>query len=331
MSAGSEEAGGGRRRLRSRLGSVLRIAGTAALGAYVLSRTDLGALGAVASRADPALLGLTFALYVLDRFAAAHRWRILYAEGGERLGILHAVRVYLESGFLGAAVPSGVGSDVIRARLVAPDGATFRHAISSVVLERLLGTVALVLVAAVALVLLGPQNSWTTALPALLVGAGVVATGAALVLAPPVPNRIVERTKGAPGTALRLLVDVHERVRGYGRVPGVLALSFGIAVGQQILLTLINWVLALALHVPISLAAMLWMWPIVMLAVRLPLSILGFGVREALLLGFFASIGLPTEQAVVLGLLSGLLDLVFLGMGGLLWVVAPAGRFRRPA
>jgi uncharacterized protein (TIRG00374 family) len=297
----------------------------------VLSRTDLAALGSVASRADPALLALTFALYVLDRFAAAHRWRVLYAEGGERLEMLRAVRVYLESGFLGAAVPSGVGSDVIRARLVAPDGATFRHAIGSVVLERLLGTVALVLVAAAALVFLGPRDSWATALPALLVGAGVVAAGAALILAPPVPARIVERTRGALGTALRHFVDVHERVRGYGRVPGVLAVSFAIAVGQQILLTLINWVLALALHVPVPLAAMLWMWPIVMLAVRLPLSILGFGVREALLLGFFASIGLPPEQAVILGLLSGLLDLVFLGIGGLLWVVAPAGRFPRAA
>jgi uncharacterized protein (TIRG00374 family) len=300
-----------------------------ALGAYVLSRTDLRGLVGAASQANLALLGLTILLYVLDRFAAAHRWRILHAQGGSRIGILPAVSVYLQSGFLGAAIPSGMGGDVIRARLVAPDGGTFRHAISSVILERLLGTVALVLVAAVGLAAFGPRESWASAVPALVVGTAFVALGVALVLAPPVPARVLDRVGGAPRAILAFLLDVHERVRGYSRVPGVLALSFAIAVGQQVLLTGINWVLALALHIPITLTSMLWMWPIVMLAVRLPISIQGFGVREALLLGFFGSIGLPQEQAVVLGLLSGLLDLLFLGLGGLLWAAAPAGRILR--
>jgi glycosyltransferase 2 family protein len=306
-----------------RLGTWLRVAGTVALGAFVVAKAGPSGVLSAAAGAQPGLLGLAVLLYVVDRFAAAARWRMLYVARGHRLGLLEATRIYLQSSFLGAALPSGVGGDIIRARMVARDGEAFRHAISSVVLERLLGTVALVVMACVCLALFGPRASWAAAIPYLVAGAVVAALGVAMVLGPPVPDRWPGNLRGFPRAVVSFLIDVHERVRGYGRLPGVLAMSSAIAFGQQILLTGINWILALALGLAIPLAAMLWMWPLVMLAVRLPISILGFGVREALLLGLFAATGRPAAEAVLLGLASGFLDLLFIAVGGVLLAVAP--------
>ncbi len=308
---------------RFRPGVLLRWLGTFGLGAFVLSRADLSGIARVARGAEPGLVFLTLALYVVDRFAAAYRWQILYVAHGHRLGLLRATAVYLQSGFLGAALPATVGGDIIRARLVAPGGEAFRHAISSVILERLLGTIALVVCAAAGMALWSPKASWGAALPALLVAVGVVAVGSLLILAPPVSGSALERTRGLVQRILRFFIDVHERVRGYSKRPGVLAASSAIALVQQYLLITINWILARALDLPVSLTTMFWIWPFVMLAVRLPISFLGFGVREAVLLGFAAGVGLSPEAAVSLGLLSGLLDLLFLLVGGLLLLLVP--------
>jgi uncharacterized protein (TIRG00374 family) len=311
---------------RFRIGPLLQWGGTIALGWFVLSKTDLAAIGRVAAGADVRLLAVAVALYVLDRVTAAHRWRILYVAFGHPLGLWKATRVYLESSFLGAALPATVGGDIIRARMVATGGTEFAHAVGSVVMERLLGTLALVVCAGLGVALFSPHSSWGTTVPSLAVAAGVVAAGAALVFSPPVPASVLARTRGWPRKALEFLIDVHERVRGYGRRPGAVTMSAAIGFAQQYLFMTINWVLALALGIALDLGAVLWMWPFVMLAMRLPISFLGFGIREAVLLGFFAGAGLSPESAVSLGILSGLLDLIFIGAGGLLLVLEPAAR-----
>lgn len=330
MNAGPRGAGDAPAR-RFKPGPLLKWAGTILLGWFVLSKTDLESIRQVASRADVRLLGLATALYVIDRIAAAYRWRILYVAFGHPLGLWPAVRIYLQSSFLGAALPATVGGDLIRARMVAPGGPAFAHAISSVVLERVLGTLALVVCAALGLVLFGPETSWAATVPSLAVAAAVVAAGATLVYAPPFSASAFSRRGGWLRKTAAFLADVHERVRGYARRPAALSLSTGIAIAQQVLLTLINWIVARALGLSIELTSMLWMWPFVMLAVRLPISFLGFGVREAVLLGFFASEGLSAESAVLLGLLSGLLDLLFIGVGGVLLAIAPGGSRARGA
>jgi uncharacterized membrane protein YbhN (UPF0104 family) len=308
---------------RFRPGPLLNWAGTIALGWFVLSKTDLSAVARVASHADLGLLGLAAALYTVDRITAGYRWQILYVAFGHPLGLWRATCVYLQSSFLGAALPATVGGDIIRARMVATGGQEFAHAVSSVVLERLLGTLALVVCAALGMVFLSPHASWGATVPSLAIAAAVVGAGGALIFAPPIPESAVARTGGWTRKFLAFLVSVHERLRDYAKRPRALGLSAGIGFLQQYLFMSINWLVARALGIPLSLTSVLWMWPFVMLAVRLPISFLGFGVREAVLLGFFASAGLSAESAVSLGVLSGLLDLVFIGVGGLLLVLAP--------
>jgi hypothetical protein len=184
---------------------------------------------------------------------------------------------------------------------VAPGGQAVAHALGSVVLERLLGTIVLVLAAVLGVVLFSPHASWGSTVPSLVVAVGVVAVGTGLVFAPPVPAWVLDRTGGWVRKGLSFLIEVHERVRGYARKPGVLSVSAAIGFGQQYLLTTINWIVARALGLPLAYTDALWMWPFVMLAVRLPISFLGFGVREAVLFGLFAGAGLSAASAVSLG------------------------------
>jgi uncharacterized membrane protein YbhN (UPF0104 family) len=98
----------------------------------------------------------------------------------------------------------------------------------------------------------------------------------------------------------------------------VLSVVFGASLGLHWLLSVISWFLAVSLAVGIPLLTILWVWPIVLLAVRLPILVLGFGVREVLLLELLGTMGLSAESAVSLGLLSGAFEVLVISLGGLL-------------
>ncbi|MGH7577450.1 MAG: lysylphosphatidylglycerol synthase domain-containing protein, partial [Longimicrobiales bacterium] len=134
----------------------------------------------------------------------------------------------------------------------------------------------------------------------------------------------------ANARGLRPLVRFLEQAHAYSRNRRVLVSSLGLALAQHYLLTTISWILALALGLDISLTVLLWVWPLVMVAVRVPLSILGFGIREFVLFEIASLGGFTGAAGVSLGLLSGALELLFIGFGGIL-VLQRIGRASSPS
>lgn len=299
-------------------------AGTLGLGLFVALRTDLSSISSAVLDASPAWLGLAVALYLADRALAAGKWRLLFnADGSQRLGITRALSIYLRAGFLGSVLPSTVGMDAIRVGLARREaGGPLPHAVGSVVVERWLGVIGLVVVAAFGLFIWGPRGRWMGIGGALL-GLGTAALLVSLLLL--APGLRVERDGegGWMARALGFLSELQRSLRSYSERPGILVAVFALAVGQQYLVVLINWILAIALGIALPITLFLWLWPLVLIAIRLPVSVLGFGIRETMLYGYFVSGGLPAGDAVTLGLLSGGLDLLIVGVGGLVMLRRP--------
>ena len=300
--------------------------GTLGLGAYILTRGELGAAWAIVRETVPGWVVLAAILYVADRCAGSAKWRLLLSAKGSDIPFWTALSIYLQSSFIGAVLPATLGSDLVRARMAQPYVGSFASSLSTVIVERLAGVIALVLSAAIGLALFAPISSWRdVGSPVLWVAVGIVASiGTALVI-----SRFRRGRASAPGdTALgRIRRFVHElegRLLEYRGHWKALALVLSIAFGQQYLFTLINWLLAVALGLEVRLLTMLWVWPIVMMAVRLPISVLGFGVREVLLMQLIGRGGASDAGAVTLGLASGLLDVVFILLGGVLLLFRPA-------
>lgn len=260
-------------------------------------------------------LAAAIVLYAVDRWIAGIKWRAVYNVDGYRITVASAIDLYLRSSFLGAMLPSTVGPDLVRAHLAARGGSAFAHALGSVVTDRFLGVVALLVTAMTATVALAPPPLRARAGPIVAVAAALVGV-ALLVLATPIRPRVDRRRHGPVSRALALAADLHERLKGYGKQRRAIGFALCLACGQQILLTLINWLLALALGLELAPLTMLWVWPLVMIAIRMPFSILGFGVRELALLQLLNAVGFTAEEAVALGVLSGLVDLLFIAIGG---------------
>ena len=125
------------------------------------------------------------ALVIVDRSLMAYRWVALLCTiaHGDRPRLGPLMRVFFESTFLGTFLPASVGGDAARAyqlsRLNVPTG----PAVASVLMDRLLGVVSILLMGAAGLFTSrsGDPTSTRTIELSLILGGGV-ALGASLVV-----------------------------------------------------------------------------------------------------------------------------------------------------
>jgi uncharacterized membrane protein YbhN (UPF0104 family) len=90
-------------------------------------------------------------------------------------------------------------------------------------------------------------------------------------------------------------------------------------------------ILAEALSLDISLPFLVMAWSLVTLAVTLPISIGGLGLREGVLVAMFTSVGEPKEDALALGLLFFIVVMLTRLPGALTWLRGTAASGARTA
>ena len=316
---------------KARLAVGVRWIGTLGLGAFLVARGDLGAASAIIFEIAPRWIALAVVLYFGDRCLAAAKWRLLVSVEGRGIPFWTALSIYLQSSFLGAALPATVGADLVRARMAQPYAGNFTISLSAVIVERLAGVIALVLSAAIGLAMFAPVSAWhLISTPVLWAAAGaVLLTAAARMISKLRHSQTFAPSNLLAGRVKRLANRVEGSLVAYRGHWNVVAIVLAIAFGQQYLFTVINWLLAVALGLDVRLSTMLWVWPIVMMAIRLPISVLGFGVREVLLMEFIGRTGVSEAGAVTLGLASGVLDILFIMLGGGLLLLSPAARLSK--
>jgi uncharacterized membrane protein YbhN (UPF0104 family) len=159
--------------VRSRLISLGKAAVSIALLWVLLSRVDLGRLWQLAVNASiPWLLG-ALGLYLAMVLLSAWRWGLLLDAQGIRLPFRHLTSSFLVATFFNNFLPSNIGGDVVRIADTAPAAGSKTLATTVVLLDRALGLLGLVLIAAIGATA-GPRLSGEAAGP---VGPGVLWTG----------------------------------------------------------------------------------------------------------------------------------------------------------
>jgi glycosyltransferase 2 family protein len=136
------------------------------------------------------------------------------------------------------------------------------------------------------------------------------------------PQRTPERRRGKIATALR------EMLAAMRRVPmSKLTLAMSLALLQGLVAASSALFFVKALGFSISMADALWINDgVAYLAVVLPLTAAGLGVREVALLAALAPLGVPQEQAIALGVLMFAATVVTALIGGAMQLRIAVGR-----
>jgi glycosyltransferase 2 family protein len=253
-------------------------------------------------------VALTIAAIVLS----ALRWKqVLNAlDLGETAPMKRLVPLYFAGQFVSNVLPTTIGGDVLRVSRLSKDNGTTPDTFASVVLERLTGWLVLPIITFVGLIV-NPDllRQGTASTIAVLTAVGtLIALGGVLFIAyhPSVGGRFRSST-GAFGFIGAVHIGV-DRLRRHPRAAlGVL----GVGLLYQCVLCLAALMAAAAVGIgDVGPTPLLAFFPAVLIAQVLPLGISGLGIREGAFVLFLTPLGFPAEQAIALGLLLYLVNLV---------------------
>ncbi len=301
---------------------------------YVLfSRVDVERLWAIARTASWTWLAAALALYLLMVVVSAWRWGLLLRAQHIVARTTVLVRSYLVATFFNNFLPSNIGGDVIRIRDTAGAAGSKTLATTVVLVDRGIGLLGLVFVAAVgasvtarAADTLGP---WGAALlwVGCLAGVGVAVP---IIMWPEGVGRMLHPLKAlhqdwVEERISRLVMALAK----FRSAPGALGLGLVGAIVVQAVLVGFYAAIAFALGVPIPIAHLAILVPLSFVVQMAPVSVNGFGVREATFSVYFSRLGLPLESALAVSLIGAALMMVFSLTGAVAYLTEGKARGQR--
>lgn len=292
---------------------LLRLALALTLTAVVVWKADLSEAGRAARSLSLGWAAAAVLLVLLDRALNAYRWMELLCAltPGTRPPFCTVLRIFFVSSFVGTFLPS-LGGDIYRAYSLAREDVRAAESASSVLMDRALGVLSMVLLVVAALLLVPAQARD----PRVAVGLGVSAVGCAVLGAAIFSSRAAELVKSWASRvpwprAGRIAAGLSEAVRRYSVHRGELLTVLAASVGVQVLRVVQAYCLGRGIGIDLALLLYFVFIPVAMLVMQVPITIAGLGTGQVAFDALFGQAGVPSGQALTLSLL--FMALGFLG------------------
>jgi len=302
--------------MRRILLSTIKILVSAALLYFALRKANFADLASRINIASLGWIGLAIAVAFLQIFVGVLRWREVSAECGAPLGTMQAMRFNMIGAFFNQTLPSSIGGDAVRLWLVARGGAGWRAATYSIFVDRAIGLIALAIVIVASLPwsysLIGDPHGRSALL---VIDLAALAGGVGFLVLGRLPWPWLRRWWGTHH--LHACSVIANRVmfsRAHG--PKIAMLSLVV----HVLAVVIAWCVVQSIAAPVLFGQVFQLIPPVMLITMLPISIAGWGVREATMGLAFGYAGLMTNEGINVSLLFGAVTFIVGAFGGLVWI-----------
>lgn len=297
---------------------------------FLFYSVDLQETLAILSRANVVLLLAALLVAFGDRILMAYKWNILLKAKGIDLSLVNVTGTYLITTFLGLFLPATVGGDALRAYAIAKDGHKGSDVVSSIIIERAGGFMALFLfvLASITLSIFVFGQSFFAGIWRLfwlfLVLFVVLVAMIFLSLNETVLRQLGRLSEKWPvkireHKIVRKLEDVYRSYRGFQENKVEVGLFLLLSLAENLFPLFWTYFLSLAFHIEIPLLYFFILIPIVLVLVRLPISLDGFGIQEGAFVYFLALIGIMKPEALLLGLVSHILAIFSVLPGGALY------------
>jgi glycosyltransferase 2 family protein len=267
---------------------------------------------------NPAVVALVMAAWAVQLAVSSWKWQWALRVHGLNFPYFYLTRVLVIGFFLNNFLPTSIGGDAYRIFRTVPVTPPKSRAISAVLLERLVGLSALLLLGvAGALVLF---SSFTLARAYVLfavIGATLCVAAVALIRA--------HSTRWRDSALLRSkwISPAVENLRTIARARGAWIPLVGISLLFQIQAILIVWSLFDAIDFSIGLPHAALIAASAGVAAVIPFSINGLGIVEATIAGTAVAVGVSYEAGLLVALLMRILLIPLTLLAGLFYAFEP--------
>ena len=284
----------------------LKISVSIILLVVLFRQIDVASLWSTARRASLVWLLAALGIYGINLLASTWRWHLLLDAQQVPVGRRSLLGSFMVATFFNNFLPSNIGGDVIRISDTAGPAQSTTRAAAVVLTDRALGLMALVFVAALGASAAGAVHPAALPIWPVWLWVGFLAFAAAsapAVFAPDGFGRLLRPlTVFHPEWVGNRIDKVTEVLSRFRKQPGALAGCFGWAIFVQATMVVFYFAVAYALHLNLSISDLAVIVPLSFVVQMLPVSVNGFGVREATFTFYFTRIGQPIESALLVSL-----------------------------
>jgi uncharacterized protein (TIRG00374 family) len=244
---------------------------------------------------------------LVDRAVLNVKWQVLLEALKVRMSYMQLLKIQFASNVVGTFFPSSLGVDAFRTYGVIRHGFSKTSVIAATLIDRLTIIAAMLSVGAIMLVV----NS-TLAFPSIVTqmvfGLGAAGIAIAAVLAIPSVRKPLARTiaRIVPAKIMSILQEVWDQSIGSLLTWHVLQSTIVTLIGAILARIGVGYMLARACGVDPTFDQVLIAYPIVWIAVMLPITVGGLGLQEAAYIVAMGVIGIPAEVAVAMSILEHL-------------------------
>lgn len=307
--------------MKRTLANILRGVISFGLLAYLVYMADISQIYATLKAANYRYFGIALVIFLASVGLFALRWQILLRELRIRPGYSRLLVYYMIGYFLNNFLPTSIGGDLSRAYNVARVSGKRATSFGVVILERIMGFVATLTLAALSL-FWAMEYFHTTLIVSLTVGALLLLVLILVYLLNPslynFTTRLLSRVKllEIGEKSNRVLSAIHTLRESKKAIFKAYLLSLLC----QVMLIVMNYVLALALGLHrVSLGYLFLVVPVTFVMGMIP-SINGLGVRDYGYIELLSRAGLTSAEALSLSFLNTLVPLLMSLLGGILMV-----------
>jgi uncharacterized membrane protein YbhN (UPF0104 family) len=302
--------------MRALLTLSIRILVSVALLYLALRGVNFAAIQSRLSQINLGWIGLAILVTLFQIFFGALRWREISSLCKAPLSDLLAFRYNMIGAFFNQTLPSSIGGDAVRLWLVHRTGAGWRAATYSILTDRAVGLIALALIIVASLPwsysIIGDANG---RLALVFVDFAALAGGLGFLLLGYLPWSWLKNwwpTKHIHACSVIANQVIFNRQSG----PKIAVLSLSI----HVLAVVIAWCAVRSIAAPADFEQIFLLTPPIMLITMMPISIAGWGVREATMMVAFGYAGLAQTDGTVVSILFGAVYFIVGAIGGLVWI-----------
>jgi uncharacterized protein (TIRG00374 family) len=260
---------------------------------------------------------LLVALFVtaLDRCMMTYKWFLLLRPVNQTLTLMKAMTIYCTATLIGTVLPVTVGGDVIRGVLTTRAGVRSDHVIASIVVERMLGFLCVMLLGVFSLLILRGTHLLSAKYNAVLLLGIFAFCGGATIAISSFSSRALKWVGALPrpvrdskmAKRLERLWTAYHQLGAHRETLGIFS---ALTLIEQFLPGLTTWLLLKGMGVEVNAVLLFCALLLSVIAARLPVSIDGLGVFEGVLAALLGLAGVQPEYSVAAALTGRALQIV---------------------
>jgi len=308
---------------------ISKLAISAALLYWVLRDLDIEAIVQHLSEANQVWLAIAFLMFFIGYLITALRWRMLLRAYGSSARITYLVQSFMVGIFFNNLLPSTIGGDAVRMYDTWRLGNSKSGAASVVLVDRLMGLLALTAYSLVTVFFAGELIQSVTTLPLLVLGATSILTILAWIIFL-APRTSLERIASLsemiwPGLG-RITTKITSALSAFHGRKALLLRAFGLSLLLQLNVIIHFIIVARAMGIDVPPVAMFTIIPLSILLMMLPVTINGIGLRESVFVFFLGAYGVSANEAVAFAWVALGFVIIQGGLGGIVFLMRREAR-----